>query len=118
MKAVRIHAPGGPEALTYEDAAQPTPKAGEAVVKVDAAGVNYIDVYFRTGMYKAEYPLTLGMEAGGTVTAVGPNVSGVKVGDKVAYAMPGVPHEMQAMAEHDVIPDLKRRSGEQATCPL
>jgi NADPH2:quinone reductase len=99
MKAVRIHAPGGPEALTYEDAAQPTPKAGEAVVKVDAAGVNYIDVYFRSGMYKAEYPLTLGMEAGGTVTAVGPNVSGVKVGDKVAYT--GIPG---AYAEHAVVP--------------
>ena len=49
----------------------PTPKAGEALVKVDAAGLNYIDVYFRIGQYKAELPLTLGMEAGGTVTAVG-----------------------------------------------
>ena len=85
MKAVRIHAPGGPEAMHYEDAPEPTAKAGDAVVKVEAAGINYIDVYFRSGQYKAELPLTLGMEAGGTVTAVGPNVTEVKVGDKVAY---------------------------------
>jgi NADPH2:quinone reductase len=85
MKAIRIHAPGGPEVMRLDDVPEPTPKAGEAVVKVDAAGLNYIDVYFRSGLYKAEYPLTLGLEAGGTVTAVGPNVSEVKVGDKVAY---------------------------------
>jgi len=85
MKAVRIHAPGGPEVLKYEDVPEPQPKAGEAVVKVDAAGLNYIDVYYRSGHYKAELPMTLGLEAGGTVTAVGPNVTEVRVGDKVAY---------------------------------
>jgi NADPH2:quinone reductase len=89
MKAIRIHAAGGPEVMRLEDVPEPTPKAGEAVVKVDAAGLNYIDVYFRSGLYKAEYPLTLGLEAGGTVTAVGPDVSEVKVGDTVAYT--GVP---------------------------
>jgi NADPH2:quinone reductase len=99
MKAIRIHAAGGPEVMRLEDVAQPTPKAGEALVKVDAAGLNYIDVYFRSGQYKAEYPLTLGLEAGGTVTAVGPNVSEVKVGDKVAYT--GVP---AAYAEYAVAP--------------
>jgi NADPH:quinone reductase len=99
MKAVRIHAAGGPEAMRYEDAPQPTPKAGEAIVKVDAAGLNYIDVYFRTGLYKAEYPLTLGMEAGGTVSAVGAGVTDVKVGDKVAYT--GVPG---AYAEYAAVP--------------
>jgi len=99
MKAVRIHAPGGPEVLKYEDAPQPTPKAGEAVVKVDAAGLNYIDVYFRTGAYKGEYPMTLGMEAGGTVSAVGPNVTDVQVGDKVAYT--GIPG---AYAEYAAVP--------------
>jgi NADPH2:quinone reductase len=99
MKAVRIHAPGGPEKLAYEDAPQPAPKAGEALVKVDAAGLNYIDVYFRTGLYKAEYPLTLGMEAGGTVAAVGAGVGDVKVGDKIAYT--GVPG---AYAEYAVVP--------------
>ena len=85
MKAVRVHTPGGPDALRYEDAPEPSPQPGEAVVKVDAAGINYIDVYFRTGQYKAQLPATLGMEAGGTVTAVGADVRDVKVGDKVAY---------------------------------
>lgn len=85
MKAVRVHAPGGPEVLRYEDVPEPTPKAGEAVVKVDAAGLNYIDVYYRTGLYKADLPAPLGMEAGGTVVAVAPGVTAVKVGDKVAY---------------------------------
>jgi NADPH2:quinone reductase len=99
MKAIRVHAPGGPEALRYEDVPDPAPKAGEAVVKVDAAGLNYIDVYYRTGLYKAEMPLTLGLEAGGTVAAVGPGVTDVKVGDRVAYT--GVPG---AYAQYAVVP--------------
>jgi NADPH:quinone reductase len=102
MKAIRVHAAGGPEALKLDDIPAPSPKAGEALVKVDAAGLNYIDVYFRTGMYKAELPLTIGMEAGGTVTAVGSNVSEVKVGDKVAYT--GV---AGAYAEQAVVPSSK-----------
>ncbi len=85
MKAVRVHTPGGPDVLRYEDVPEPQPKAGEAIVKIDAAGLNYIDVYYRSGLYKAELPMTLGLEAGGPVTAVGPNVTEVKVGDKVAY---------------------------------
>jgi NADPH2:quinone reductase len=99
MKAVRIHKPGGPEALTYEDVPEPTPKAGEAIVKVEAAGVNYVDVYQRSGQYKLELPITLGLEAGGTVTAVGPGVTDVKVGDKVAYT--GVPG---AYAQYAAVP--------------
>ena len=99
MKAIRIHAPGGPEVLRYDDVPEPTPKAGEAVVKVEAAGLNYVDVYHRSGAYKMEMPLTLGLEAGGIVTAVGPNVTEVKVGDKVAYT--GVPG---AYAEYAVVP--------------
>ncbi|PYN98686.1 MAG: NADPH:quinone reductase [Candidatus Rokuibacteriota bacterium] len=86
MKAVRVHTPGGPEALRYEDAPEPTLKAGEALLKIDAAGLNYIDVYFRTGSYKADLPVTLGMEGGGTVVAVAQGVKDVKVGDKVAYS--------------------------------
>ena len=99
MKAIRVHAPGGPEALRHEDVPEPTPKPGHAVVKIDAAGLNYIDVYYRSGQYKAELPLTLGMEAAGTVAAVGPNVTQVKVGDKVAYT--GVPG---AYAEYALVP--------------
>ena len=99
MKAVRVHAPGGPEAMKFEEVPEPTPKAGEAVVKVDAAGLNYIDVYQRSGLYKLDMPLTLGLEAGGTVTAVGPGVTDVKVDDKVAYT--GVPG---AYAQYAAVP--------------
>jgi len=89
MKAVRIHAPGGPEALEYDDVPEPTPGKGQAAVKLGACGVNYVDVYFRSGQYKAELPLTLGLEGAGTVTAVGAGVTDVKVGDRVAWT--GVP---------------------------
>jgi NADPH2:quinone reductase len=99
MKAVRIHTVGGPEVLRYEDVPEPTPKAGEAVVKIDAAGLNYIDVYYRSGLYKADLPFTLGLEAAGTVTAVGPGVTEVRVGDRVAYT--GVPG---AYAEYAAVP--------------
>ena len=61
MKAIRVNTPGGPEVLRYEDVADPAPKAGEATVKVDAAGINYIDVYQRSGQYKLNLPLTLGL---------------------------------------------------------
>jgi NADPH2:quinone reductase len=102
MKAVRVHAPGGPEALKVEDVSEPTPKPGEAVVKVDAAGLNFIDVYQRSGLYKLDMPLTLGLEAGGTVTAVASGVTEVKVGDKVAYT--GVPG---AYAQYAAVPAAK-----------
>src|SRR3984893_5153040 len=85
MKSIRVHAPGGPESMKLEDVALAAPAAGQAQVKLEACGVNYIDVYFRTGAYKAPLPLTPGMEGAGTVTAVGPGVSDVKVGDRVAW---------------------------------
>ena len=85
MKAVRAQAPGGAEALTLEDVSRPEPKAGEALVRIEAAGVNFIDVYFRTGAYKAAaFPMTLGQEGAGVVDAVGPGVSQVDVGERVA----------------------------------
>ncbi len=99
MKAVRVHAPGGPEALRYEDVPEPVAKAGEAVVKVDGVGLNYIDVYVRTGLYKQATPFTVGFEAGGTVASVGPNVTDVKVGDRVAYT--GV---LGAYAQYAAVP--------------
>jgi NADPH2:quinone reductase len=89
MKAVRVHTPGGPEALVYEDVAEPVAGAGQALVKLEGCGVNYIDVYFRTGAYKAALPLTVGLEGAGTVTGVGTGVTDVKVGDRVAWT--GVP---------------------------
>jgi NADPH2:quinone reductase len=88
MKAIRVHTCGGPEALTVDDVAVPTPQAGEAVVKIAAAGVNFIDVQHRAGRYKPPaLPFTVGSEAAGTVTAVGSGVTDVAVGDRVAYAM-------------------------------
>jgi NADPH:quinone reductase len=86
MKAVRIHQPGGPEAMVYEDVPAPVPGQGQAAVRVDAAGVNFIDVYLRTGRYPAPLPFTLGQEAGGTVIAVGEGVTEVQVGDRVAWS--------------------------------
>src|SRR5437899_6345771 len=99
MKAIRVNAPGGPEVLRYEDTPEPTPKAGDATVKVYAAGINYIDVYQRSGHYKLALPMTLGLEAGDTVTAIGTTVTGVRVGDKVAYT--GVPG---AYAQYAAVP--------------
>jgi len=99
VKAIRVHSPGGPEALRYEDVPQPSPAAGDVLVKVEAAGVNYIDVYQRTGMYKVATPFTLGQEAAGVVTAVGPGVSDPKPGDRVAYTS-----ILGAYAEYAVVP--------------
>jgi NADPH2:quinone reductase len=102
MKAVRVHKCGGPEVLTYEEIPVPEPKAGEARVKIEAIGLNFIDVYQRTGLYQSPLPFTLGREAAGTVDAVGPNATEVKVGDRVAYAM-----EPGAYAEYAVVPAWK-----------
>lgn len=102
MKAVRVHNYGGPEVLTYEEIPLPEPKAGEARVKIEAIGLNFIDVYQRTGLYQLPLPFTLGREAAGTVDAVGPNATEVKVGDRVAYAM-----EPGAYAEYAIVPAWK-----------
>src|ERR1041385_534442 len=85
MKVVRVHQYGGLEALTHEDLPVPEPGEGEARVKIEAIGVNFIDIYHRIGRYQGSLPLTLGQEAAGTVDAVGPNVTEVKPGDRVAY---------------------------------
>lgn len=87
MKAIVLRRTGGPEVLGYEEAPVPSPKAGEALVRVAAIGVNYIDVYHRAGVYPLTLPAVPGMEAAGTVTAVGAEVQDVKVGDHVAWAM-------------------------------
>lgn len=87
MKQIQISQPGGPEAMKLVEVPKPSPGPGQALVQVAAAGVNFIDVYFRSGLYKADLPFTLGSEASGTVEAVGPNVTEVKPGDRVAYAM-------------------------------
>jgi NADPH:quinone reductase len=85
-KAIRIHTNGGPEVMRWEDVPTPEPGPGEALVRHEAVGLNYIDVYFRTGLYKTPLPATLGMEGAGVVTAIGQGVTTVKPGDRVAYA--------------------------------
>ena len=100
MQAVVVHSPGGPEALVVEDRPDPRPGEGEVVVDVRAAGLNYIDVYQRTGAYPLPTPFVAGSEGAGTVAAVGPGVDGVQVGDRVAWLM--VPNA--GYAERVVVP--------------
>ena len=99
MKAIRVHHHGGADVLRYEDIPTPRPGPGQVLVRVEAAGLNFIDVYERTGLYQVELPRTLGVEAAGTVTEVGPNVTDFAPGDRVAYTLvPG------AYAEYAVVP--------------
>ena len=102
MKAIRVHQNGGPEALRYEEIPVPEPGAGEARVKIEAIGLNYIDIYQRTGLYSIKTPFTLGMEGAGIVDAVGLNVTEVKKGDRVAYSM-----HLGSYAEYSVVPAWK-----------
>ncbi len=102
MKAVRIHQYGGPEVLAYKDIPIPEPKTGEARVKIEAIGLNFIDIYQRTGLYPLQTPFTLGMEGAGVVDAVGEGVTEVKAGDRVAYAM-----ILGSYAEYAIVPAAK-----------
>ncbi len=102
MKAVRVHEYGGPEVLRYEEVPVPEPGAGEARVKIDAIGLNYIDIYQRTGLYPLKTPFTLGMEGAGVVDSVVANVTEVKKGDRVAYAM-----HLGSYAEYAIVPVWK-----------
>ena len=102
MKAIRIHIPGGLDVLHYEDAPLPEPGPGEARIKIEVAGLNFIDIYQRTGAYKLPLPFIPGLEAGGVVDAVGPEVAGVNIGDRVAYGMTN-----GAYAEYAVAPAAK-----------
>jgi NADPH:quinone reductase len=86
MKAIQVSQTGGPEVLTLVDLPVPEPKPNEAVVQIEAAGVNFIDVYFREGHYPTPLPFVDGQEAAGVVVATGADVSDVKVGDRVAYS--------------------------------
>ncbi len=87
MKLIQVHHPGGPESMQLGEAPIPQATAGQVVVRIEAAGVNYIDVYYRTGAYKADAPITIGMEAAGVVTEVGNEVTEFAPGNRVAYAM-------------------------------
>ena len=87
MKRIVVDTPGGPEQMKLIDVPKPSPGPKEAVVAVAFTGVNFIDVYFRTGLYKADAPIALGSEASGTVESVGSDVTEVRPGDRVAYTM-------------------------------
>src|SRR6266481_4414701 len=99
MKAIQIQKTGGPEVLTLADVPVPRPKPNEVVVKIAAAGVNFIDVYFREGRYPSPLPFIDGQEAAGTVTETGSEVKSLKPGDRVAYT--GI---MGAYAEYSAVP--------------
>ena len=88
VKAIRMHTQGGPEVMKLEEVDLAAPAAGQIQVKHTAIGLNYIDTYHRSGLYKLELPSGLGMEGAGTVAAIGDGVSSVKVGERIAYAAP------------------------------
>ena len=102
MKAVRVTEYGGPGVMSYEDVDMPSPGGSDALVKVEASGINYIDTYQRSGLYQIPLPATLGLEAAGTVEEVGSAVTNFKAGDRVAYtSVPG------AYAEYATVPEDK-----------
>jgi NADPH2:quinone reductase len=104
MKAVYIDQPGGPEALVFGDRPNPSPAAGEVLVKVAYSGVNFIDTYHRSGLYKLPLPAIIGSEASGIVESVGEGVTQFKPGDRVAYAMPrGSYAEYHAVPAHQLV---------------
>lgn len=100
MKAVRISETGAPEVMKLVEIDQPIVRAGEVGVQVKAAGVNYIDVYYREGVYQAELPLVLGVEGAGVIESVGEGVKNFQVGDAVAWCM-----YLGAYAEYAVVPE-------------
>jgi len=102
MKTIQVSKYGGPEELKLVEAHKPIPGPKDALVRIAASGVNFIDVYFRMGLYKADLPFTPGNEASGTVEAVGAEVTNVKPGDRVAYAM-----SRGSYAEYAVVPALQ-----------
>ncbi len=101
MRAIRVHRTGGPEVLQLEELPTPRPGAGEALVRVEAAGVNFIDVYVRTGAYGGEMPMTPGSEGAGVVEAVGDGVNDVRVGQRVAWAAVPGSYATHAVARAD-----------------
>lgn len=102
MKAIRVHQYGGPEVLKHEEIPPPEPGPKQARVKIESIGLNYVDIYQRTGLYPLQPPFTLGMEGAGVVDAVGSEVKEVKKGERVAYAM-----ELGSYAEFAVVPAWK-----------
>src|SRR5262245_46709066 len=105
VKAIRIHKTGGPEVMTWEDVDVPAPKQGEALVRHTAVGLNYIDTYHRSGLYPLPLPTSIGGEGAGVVEAIGPGVTEVAVGDRVAYgnSPPGAYAEKRVLPAHRLV---------------
>jgi NADPH:quinone reductase len=99
MKTIHVMEPGGPEKMQMAEVPTPKPGPGQALIRLKAIGVNFIDVYFRMGRYKADLPITLGNEGSGTVEAIGPGVNEVAAGDRVAWAM-----QRGSYAEYALVP--------------
>ena len=119
MKAVQIFKTGGPETLTLSDLPKPQPQDGEALIRVEACGVNFIDTYFREGRYPAALPYTLGQEAAGVVEAVAAGVTSVKVGDRVAWcSVPGTYADYAVAPVGRLVAVPEAMSSEQAAAAL
>ena len=119
MKAIQVTKPGGPEALQVVDLPTPQPGPHEVVVKIAAAGVNFIDVYHREGRYKAPLPFVIGQEGAGTVSAIGAEVKDVKVGDRVAWtSVMGSYAEYAAVPADRVVPIPAGVSEQQAAAAM
>src|SRR5450432_1335671 len=106
-RAIRFSRTGGPEVLELEQISLPEPKAGQALVRHHAIGVNFIDTYHRSGLYPVPLPSGLGSEAAGVVEKVGPDVTQVRVGERVAYAASGEPgaySEARVIAADRLVP--------------
>ena len=119
MKAIQVSRTGGPEVLELVDLPVPEAKSNEAVVKIAASGINFIDIYFREGRYKAVVPFVPGQEAAGEVVAIGPDVTSIRVGDRVAYcAIMGSYAEYAAVAADRLIRIPEGVSYEQAAAAM
>ena len=104
MKAIRVHSTGGPEALRLDDIPVPEPASGEALVRIESIGVNFIDVYHRTGLYPLDAPFTPGREAAGVVESVGADVTEVQPGDRVAYVLSPSYAELAVVPAANLVP--------------
>jgi len=119
MKAIQIKQVGGPEVMEVAELPVPQPKAGQAVVKLAASGVNFIDVYLREGRYKSPLPFVLGQEGAGVVTAAGADANQVKVGDRVAWTgVPGSYAEYAAVPADRLVPIPRGVSDDQAAAAM
>ena len=119
MQAIQILTTGGPDVLTLRDLPTPAPAPGEALIRIEASGVNFIDTYFREGRYPAQLPYTLGQEAAGTVVAVAPDVTTFKPGDHVAWCgVPGTYAQFAVAPANRLVPVPSGVTSQQAAAAI